>query len=203
MIFDRYLSKPIYLVLAAWMIVFTATRLMHAADGYYGAMTTFDADLKGQQKCLTDRDQRISFKERCEELDSLTRFSPYWAALARVRDNTSMCGFTDCSVLLESVSRSVGTIGSYAVFGGALTALCGAFLYVIFSKALLLANESQSERGGKQPPLIVDTYGSIPNYAWQHFAAITGNRQHNTDNNKNKRLVWQTTPHVEEEEENH
>jgi hypothetical protein len=170
-------SHPIRLVFAIWMFVFAATRIQHGIEGYTAAMKTFQADLKGAQKCLVDPDHRITFSARCEELDSFTSFSPYWSGLKRMRDNTSLCGFDDCGKLMDNWGHALGTIGAMTLFGGVLATICGVILYVVFTRSMQFAGSlpNQSQKGADEKRPAIDL-SSIPENVWRQLAYLVGNR---------------------------
>lgn len=165
MIFERYLQKPLVLVLGLWMAFFVATRFKYAMQGYNESSEKFPARWRGHQQCMNDPGHRIAFPIDCGNLDSISYFSPYWDGLDNAWRNTYFCGVVECSAIFDHLTKSVESLGIVFAAGSVVAIVCGAFLYVILSRTIQLGYAEKRQLA----PAPLQEYGQIPMHAWRHF----------------------------------
>lgn len=174
MFLDQYISRPIQAVIGLMLFILFSTHVIFFINGFTAALATYPADAKGRLRCMTETDHRITFAEKCAELDSLTMFTPVLKGFSAVASKTYLTfgGFTD------ALWYSLKTGGTYLLFVGVLLMAVGFVMHFMMGKMLeqvtaISANSNQKSMP-QQPPLL--DYGGIPNYAWQQFARLTQNR---------------------------
>jgi len=135
-IIDRYLGRTAQIVIGVWLFMFIVTRIKYGYAGYVAAQIKLPADLLCKKDCDDKPHWRISNHEVCEELDSVSTWTPYSKGIDAAFEHIYLCGVVECSAVLESATHALGWFGAYFVFGGVMAAICGVFLYVILTRML-------------------------------------------------------------------
>lgn len=168
MVLDRYISRPLQIVLGIWLVFFIVMRIIYIHEGYSESSQKFAARWEGHRDCMNKPGHRIAFPKDCQDLDSLSYYSPYWDGINNAWRKTYFCGVVECSTLFDHGMQSLSSLGVYFAAASVLTVLCGAFLYVILSRTLQLGYVQPHPEKRARELEHVD-YGQIPQHAWRQF----------------------------------
>jgi len=153
-IIDRYLGRPAQIVIGLWLFMFLVTRIKYGYAGYVAAQVKLPADLLCKKDCDDKPHWRRSNPEVCEELDSVSMWTPYSKGIDAAMEHIYLCGVMPCSDVLDSATHSMGWFGAYFVVGGVLATICGIFLYVILTRLLSHAGSLDAAAAAASPQLL-------------------------------------------------
>ena len=155
-IIDRYLGRTAQIVIGIWVFMFVVTRIKYGYAGYVAAQVKLPADLLCKKDCDEKPHWRRSNPEVCDELDSVSSWTPYSKGIDSAFEHIYLCGVVECSAVLDSATHSLGWFGAYLVFGGVLAAICGVFLYVILTRLLVHAGRIEYQKLPETPMIVID-----------------------------------------------
>lgn len=185
---SNQLSWVIGAIAACWFLILVMTHVSYFFNGVNAALRTYQADLKGQQKCLTDTDHRITFRQRCEELDALNYFTPFWKGWESVSKNTYLSSFG----AFDLFSYAIKSVGIPLLLIGVALFVLGIYLHTMLNKLTQQTNQLTGKNGAPPGMLALDIVSAE---AWQRFAQLqnaVGMAPAVASSTRQDRLQWHT-----------